>query len=1427
MTEERKLQIPVEVDATGAKQGFSEVKAAAQDMAQAVGQAGAAAGKGIDGIGAGAPATTQKLDAASRSIIGSIQRTTAVMEAGGKTSAKYFEVLAQQRGVSPELLKPYLEQLRQVEAAQKAATAAQAASAGVTGAATKQLNAYGQSAAQTAQALRQVPAQITDIITSLASGQAPLTVLIQQGGQLKDTFGGIAPAARALGGAVLAMINPVTLAGAAVVGLALAYESGAKESRAYTSALILSGNAAGTTSSQLQGYAANIAKVAGTQSQAAAALAEFARAGRVGASGLEDFARAALVFEKATGQAVSKTAEQFADLGREPVTASIKLNEQMNYLTADIYKQIKALDEQGRTTEAANVAQRAFADTIERRSSSVLENLGYIERAWNAIKGAITGAGSALANIGRQNTIGDQITAMQGLLTNAEALKQAARRRGQNVPDVDSPEVKGIKDSINFLQEQERMMRRGADAAADRARLTKLAVDFEQRGDQFKQKAAKRDEEIARERVTGQELINAGLLTEQQLQGRIADIREKYKEKGADRNDSSELANLRARVQTEQTFLEQLKARGLQADKLNEGEKLVLQLQEQLKGKLDARTRSATELQLIEAKRLAGIGKEVQSLRDRAKLEEELATQQAKTLGNAYTAADATEDLADKQENANRVFGQGKAALLDLTIAQLEKTKADLEATDNVIPGYIDAINKQIEATKRLRGAQAEGEGLEAAKKAADEIEKEWKRTTESISDSLTDALLRGFESGKGFAENFRDTLKNMFSTLVLRPLVQGIVAPVSGAASSFTQSLVGGSPLKGLVPGGGGGLGNLSSLVNTGANLFSPGSGALGAVGSAFGIGGGAATVSGAATSGAALEAALGASGTFATAGGTAAGALGAVGAAAPYLAAAVAVYSLLNKKKGGAKVEGSAGTIDYQGAELDGLLKQRVDSVTAQYDSLVSSFGGKAGTAQFGFGLSMDPKGDSQNIIGREARVNGRQVYFGNTEDGGRGEEAGNAALDRVAKEALVAALRAADLPGALGELLRSQTQNSVALADRIGKIAVERESLNARLYLLTSTDLEKLNRTREAERAAIDETNRALLNQVYATEDLRVAEANLLTAYGNEASQLNATIDAHRAYARELRQFRDGLLLGDKSPLSSARKLPLAGQQFSTTLARAATGDAAARSGVTSAADDYLSAALAGATSRTQYDLIFAEVSAGLTTAAAGAESQATIAEQQLSTMQGQLSALNLLNNNLQSFAQAWAAHNSAQVALEQAKAAVAASNAVYTPPAPAPGPATPTAPSTEGWGSYFWSGGGDGGYEWVAGNLGGYMPGPAPMQQPEQYAGNQFATGGAFTNGIVTRPTSFNMGVMGEAGPEAIMPLTNVGGRLGVRAMGGGELAGLMREVLAEMKQARSEGRMEAAASVTQLGKLTNMVKKWDAVGTPPVREEVSA
>jgi lambda family phage tail tape measure protein len=87
------------------------------------------------------------------------------------------------------------------------------------------------------------------------------------------------------------------------------------------------------------------------------------------------------------------------------------------------------------------------------------------------------------------------------------------------------------------------------------------------------------------------------------------------------------------------------------------------------------------------------------------------------------------------------------------------------------------------------------------------------------------------------------------------------------------------------------------------------------------------------------------------------------------------------------------------------------------------------------------------------------------------------------------------------------------------------------------------------------------------------------------------------------------------------------------------------------------------------------------------------------------------------------------------------------------------------------------------------LGGFIPGAGIGQfgQPTMLgdatlvrnaAGGVFSGPGisSFSNSVVDRPTIFpfakGIGLMGEAGAEAIMPLTRIGGKLGVRADGGG-------------------------------------------------------
>lgn len=91
------------------------------------------------------------------------------------------------------------------------------------------------------------------------------------------------------------------------------------------------------------------------------------------------------------------------------------------------------------------------------------------------------------------------------------------------------------------------------------------------------------------------------------------------------------------------------------------------------------------------------------------------------------------------------------------------------------------ATEQQKEAEERVKknfdiAEKQSDERINLANREAKEIADKFERRADDINRSLTDALMRGFESGKSVAENFIDTLKNMFKTLVLEPIVNFLV---------------------------------------------------------------------------------------------------------------------------------------------------------------------------------------------------------------------------------------------------------------------------------------------------------------------------------------------------------------------------------------------------------------------------------------------------------------------------------------------------------------------------------------------------------------------------------------------------------------------------------------------------------------------------
>lgn len=244
---------------------------------------------------------------------------------------------------------------------------------------TEQMSRSGKTARETAAAWRLLPAQMTDIVTSLASGQPAWLVAIQQGGQIKDSFGGVGPMFRELASAVT--VGRVAMAGAAAGAgaLALAYLQAQRENRAFVQALVLTNNAAGSTAEKLATMAEQVSNVVGTEGKAAEALAALAGTGEVASANLARFAATAIKMERDLDVPLSETAARFEELGRAPLEASLKFNRGLNYLTGAIYDHIRALQAQGRWTEAAAVAQGAYSDAMNKATTQIEGNLTVIE----------------------------------------------------------------------------------------------------------------------------------------------------------------------------------------------------------------------------------------------------------------------------------------------------------------------------------------------------------------------------------------------------------------------------------------------------------------------------------------------------------------------------------------------------------------------------------------------------------------------------------------------------------------------------------------------------------------------------------------------------------------------------------------------------------------------------------------------------------------------------------------------------------------------------------------------------------------------------------------------------------------------------------------------------------------------------------------
>jgi hypothetical protein len=394
-------------------------------------------------------------------------------------------------------------------------------------------------------------------------------------------------------------------------------------------------------------------------------------------------------------------------------------------------------------------------------------------------------------------------------------------------------------------------------------------------------------------------------------------------------------------------------------DKLTESQKLEIKYRNEINSGILKLTKTQQDALFVkiaemrETEKSLDLQKEAIAL---AKLEKEILEESAKSNYAVYEAITkknkSIQDEVDKQKEANSLILLGADAVEKLVILKLRDhaTTADQNAelaelaylSDGVVNGYKD----QAKALRDLADAKEKGIGLKAAKEA----QEAWDKAASSITEGLTDALMRGFESGKGFVDNILSFIKNKFKSTVAEFIIRPIMSPMGNMFASMMPTAAG------VASGGGGmfgsilgGASQMGTLFGTGASATMGGAGFMDMMGASSAMMGNGSMM-----------------------GGLAMGA----GAVMPYVLAAAALVSLVKSlddsgtlHAGGTATASATGATATTGSELNFVVetnKQMQSSIVTMAGSISSTLNGlqrafgKAEEVVVGLGFADDSSSD-----------------------------------------------------------------------------------------------------------------------------------------------------------------------------------------------------------------------------------------------------------------------------------------------------------------------------------------------------------------------------------------------------------------------------------------------------------------------------------
>ncbi|EIG9507422.1 phage tail tape measure protein, partial [Escherichia coli] len=633
----------------------------------------------------------------------------------------------------------------------------------------------GISVGQYKAAMRTLPAQFTDIATQLAGGQNPWLILLQQGGQVKDSFGGMIPMFRGLAGAITLPMVGVTSLAVATGALAYAWYQGDSTLSAFNKTLVLSGNQSGLTADRMltlsrAGQAAGL-----TFNQARESLAALVNAGVRGGEQFDAINQSVARFASASGVEVDKVAEAFGKLTTDPTSGLMAMARQFRNVTAEQIAYVAQLqrsgDEAGALQAANDIATKGFDEQTRR----LKENMGTLETWADKTGKAFKSMWDAILDIGRPESSADMLASAQKAFDEADKKWQWYQSRSQRRGKTSS-----FRANLQGAWDDRENARLGLAAAT-------LQSDMEKAGELAARDRAERDASQLKYTGEAQKAYERLLTPLEKYTARQEELNKALKDGKILQADYNTL--MAAAKKDYEATLKKPKSSGV---KVSAGERqedqahaALLALETELRtlekhsganGKISQQRRD-----LWKAENQYAVLKEAATKRQLSEQEKSLLTHEKETLEYKRQLA----ELGDKVEHQKRLNELAQQA------ARFEQQQGAKQAAISAqARGLTDRQVQRESEEQRLRDVY--GDNPDALAKATSALKNTW-----SAEEQLRGSWMAGLKSGWGeCAESATDSFSQVKSvaTQTFDGIAQNMAAMLTGSEQSwrgFTRSVL------------------------------------------------------------------------------------------------------------------------------------------------------------------------------------------------------------------------------------------------------------------------------------------------------------------------------------------------------------------------------------------------------------------------------------------------------------------------------------------------------------------------------------------------------------------------------------------------------------------------------------------------------------